>query len=213
MYISLVQKNISKRLSSTRGFTQPKYLAGFTLVELMVSLTIFSIVMLISTGTLLVLINVNAKAQALYSSTTNLSFALDSMTREMRTGYYYYCSSGGDLPNPDVKGNCTTSTNALIAFMRDKDAWQVGYRFNNGRIEQRINNPTSSTGDISWTPITSQDVTIETFSVAVANSASMTEEKQPTIDIHVTGKVTNGLDTDTKFNIQTHIVERKLDIF
>ena len=39
---------------------------GFTLIELMVSLTVFSIVMVVSIGTLLIMIDSNAKAQALY---------------------------------------------------------------------------------------------------------------------------------------------------
>ncbi len=67
--------------------------AGFTLIELMVSLTLFSITMLISVGTLLILIDINAKAQAMYSSTTNLAFMLDNMTREIRMGYAYNCST------------------------------------------------------------------------------------------------------------------------
>jgi prepilin-type N-terminal cleavage/methylation domain-containing protein len=67
--------------------------SGFTLVEMIVSLALFSVVVTISVGALLVLIASNEKLQNEQSVMTNLSFALDSMTREMRTGSFYYCAS------------------------------------------------------------------------------------------------------------------------
>jgi len=66
---------------------------GFSLVELVVSLAVFSVVVTIAVGSLLVLINANQQIQAEQSVLTNLSFALDSMTREIRTGTNYHCVS------------------------------------------------------------------------------------------------------------------------
>jgi prepilin-type N-terminal cleavage/methylation domain-containing protein len=86
---------------------------GFTLVELMVSLTVFSVVMLISTGVLLVMIDVNAKGQALYSSYSNLTFALDSMTREIRTGRNYYCGSSWPVDD-DATRDCVGESLIVI---------------------------------------------------------------------------------------------------
>jgi prepilin-type N-terminal cleavage/methylation domain-containing protein len=74
--------------------------AGFTLVEMIVSLALFSTVITISVGALLVLIGTNEQLQNEQSVMTNLSFALDSMSREMRTGTYYYCDS-----RPNSNGN------------------------------------------------------------------------------------------------------------
>ncbi len=67
--------------------------SGFTLVEMIVSLAIFAIVVTVSVGALLVLVGTNQRLQGEQSVMTNLSFALDSMTREIRTGSYYYCAS------------------------------------------------------------------------------------------------------------------------
>ncbi|MEY3784194.1 MAG: hypothetical protein RLZZ230_516 [Candidatus Parcubacteria bacterium] len=68
---------------------------GFTLVEMIVSLGVFSIVITMAVGALLVMIASNGQLQAEQSVMTNLSFALDSMTREIRTGTNYYCDSAG----------------------------------------------------------------------------------------------------------------------
>ncbi len=205
MYLYSVHKNIRKAVPQTQGFT---------LVELMVSLTIFSIVMLISTGTLLIMIDVNAKAQALYSSTTNLSFALDNMTREIRTGYQYHCTTSGTqtVSDPLASGAIDCSSGGdTMAFNRDKDTVRMGYRWNttSKAIEQKI-----ASGN--WMQITSRDVIIDTFEIVVNNSDTIAKNgdtDQPTVDIRVVGHVNNGLDTDTDFNIQTRIVERRFDAF
>ncbi len=189
--------------------------AGFTLVELMVSIAIFAIVMTISTGTLLVLIDLNAKAQALYAATSNISFALDSMSREIRTGYRYYCSDAvlgsGALPAADTDGGdeCSTGNGKSIVFTRERDNVRVGYKLDAGRIERK-----EASND--WMPITAEEVTISAFDITMVDSQtydySDSDVEQPKVDLRISGYINNGLDTDTDFNIQTRMVGRRLDI-
>ncbi len=73
--------------------TRARHEQGFSLIEMIVSLGIFSVIVTTAVGALLVLISTNQKLQGEQSVMTNLSFALDSMTREIRTGYNYYCDS------------------------------------------------------------------------------------------------------------------------
>jgi len=94
---------------------------GFTLIEMMVSLAVFSVVVTISVGALLVLIASNEQLQAEQGVMTNLSFALDSMTREMRTGTHYFCagqpnySAGG----PEAIFDVSDSQEALGTSVND----------------------------------------------------------------------------------------------
>jgi prepilin-type N-terminal cleavage/methylation domain-containing protein len=188
-----------------------KRIQGFSLIELMVSLSVFAIVMVVSTGTLITLINANAKAQALNSAMTNLSFALDSMTREIRMGYKYNCrtSTGAieeTLPSETSTSNCTGGS--LIAFKRERDDVHMGYRLREGVLEQKVESG-------NWVPLTAKDVVIDTFLLNVQYTESYNatgDENQPMANILLKGHVNNGLDTDTDFNIQTHIVQRRLDI-
>lgn len=69
---------------------------GFTLIEIIVSLGVFSVVITIAVGALLMLVAANAQLQSEQVVMTNLSFALDSMTREIRTGTNYYCVSAAN---------------------------------------------------------------------------------------------------------------------
>jgi prepilin-type N-terminal cleavage/methylation domain-containing protein len=90
--------------------------SGFTLIEMIVSLALFSVVVTISVGALLVLIASNQRFQNEQSVMTNLSFALDSMTREIRTGTNYYCAS---RPNFSTQPNFTPEGSQQI--FRDWD--------------------------------------------------------------------------------------------
>ena len=84
--------------------SHPTSQLGFTLVEMIVSLALFSMVVTVSVGALLVLIASNEQLQAEQSVMTNLSFALDSMAREIRTGTNYFCLSAN---NKNPAGNPT----------------------------------------------------------------------------------------------------------
>ena len=185
---------------------------GFSLIELMVSLTLFAIVMVVSTGTLITLIDANAKAQALNSAMTNLSFALDSITREIRMGYHYSCKDTDNSTN-EALGATTTTTDCssisnpsgnFIAFTRERDNVRMGFRLKGGVLQQK-------TAGGNWMPLVADDVFIQNFELVVKNTDTYngtggSDTEQPSIDVN------NGLETDTDFNIQTHIVQRRLDI-
>jgi len=70
--------------------------SGFTLIEIIVSLGIFSIVAVVALGALLRIVTANAKAQTLHDAITNLNFGLESMSREMRVGAGYTCLPASD---------------------------------------------------------------------------------------------------------------------
>lgn len=66
---------------------------GFTLVEIIVAMMIFSIVAVVALAALIKIIDANKKAQTTQDAVTNLSFALEAMSREMRSGSAYYCNT------------------------------------------------------------------------------------------------------------------------
>jgi prepilin-type N-terminal cleavage/methylation domain-containing protein len=67
--------------------------SAFTLVEMIVSIAIFSIVAVVALGALTKVVASNRKAQSLQSSITNLNFMMDSISRELRLGTYYTCDT------------------------------------------------------------------------------------------------------------------------
>lgn len=90
---------------------------GFTLIEMIVSLGVFSVVITISVGALLMLVATNSQLQGEQSVMTNLSFALDSMTREIRTGTSYYCDSASNTSSGG-SSNIFNDSNDLDAILK-----------------------------------------------------------------------------------------------
>jgi len=78
---------------------------GFSLIEMIVSLGIFALVSTMAIGALLMMIATNRQLQAEQSVMSNLSFALDSMTREIRTGYAYFCGNVSNKNAPADGGS------------------------------------------------------------------------------------------------------------
>jgi prepilin-type N-terminal cleavage/methylation domain-containing protein len=62
---------------------------GFTLIELMMAMTLFGVVTVVSTAALLSVVDASRKAQAIQSVMGNLNTALDGMVRSV-TPYAHY---------------------------------------------------------------------------------------------------------------------------
>jgi prepilin-type N-terminal cleavage/methylation domain-containing protein len=66
---------------------------GFTLLEMIVSLALFSIVALVAVSALTRIVGLNRQAQTLHAAMNNLGFALESMSRELRVGSNFHCET------------------------------------------------------------------------------------------------------------------------
>ena len=76
---------------------------GFTLIELMVSVSIFAIVTLITSGAFIILADIYRKTQTNRAVMDNLNLAMDTMTLQIREGknYSFECSEEDDCINFD----------------------------------------------------------------------------------------------------------------
>jgi len=84
---------------------------------MLVALALFTVVMTISVGALLDMINANRKAQAIQSVMNNLNIALDGMVRNVRMGTRYHCGSASEVARGTLSAprDCTAG-GELISF-------------------------------------------------------------------------------------------------
>lgn len=193
---------------------------GFSLVELMVALTIFSVVVTMSIGTLTVMIRANAKAQAESLAMTNLSFAIDSITRSIRTGRDFYCVNeltGSQLPGAGTTQDCAKGYTVVFTPGFNPNT-RLAYRLNNGSIEQREDVRVGAvTTPGQWVSITSATpptkVTVDQFVLTVdgAEDTGVNDDVQPEVSLLVSGTVESGPGVTESFRVQSTIVQRVLD--
>lgn len=98
-----------------RGFKRPADgEGGFTFLEMLVSLAIFSVVAIIAVGSLVRITGLNRKAQSIQSAMNSVSFALETMSRDMRVGSKFQCQSGGVDSSWTWSGSSLTRTACVL---------------------------------------------------------------------------------------------------
>ena len=66
-----------------------RHTKGFTLVELLVAMALFSILMAIAAGGFVRALRSEREVSAMMAAESNVKLALEQMAREMRTGYLF----------------------------------------------------------------------------------------------------------------------------
>lgn len=216
--------------------------SGFTLIELIVSLGVFSVVITIAVGALLMLVATNEQLQGEQSVMTNLSFALDSMTREIRTGSDYYCDEANNYdaggPNNIFDGydgnnldsiigsdgyrNCAGRTNANrtlhgVAFVEGGDSISGG----NERI---LFFHDSNTGQLYRRIGTEEPISITGSGLYINNAEFYVTGSRPVADgppnhddqasvtIIIEASAASTSPADEIVTVQTTVSQRTLDI-
>ena len=191
--------------------------AGFTLIEMMVAVTIFSIVMLVSVGSILAIVEANRKAQSLKSVVNNLNFTMETISRNIRVGTKFHCFSvnnnaavpDGITDPQDCDEDDEANALALEPQLGDPnlDTDQVIYRFNNGAIWRQI-----SPGPFNdAVRLTADEVTIEHMEFVVDGNTVSASGDQPRVRITIQGFAEVGSER-TDFNLQTTVTQRVLDL-
>lgn len=173
---------------------------GFTLIEIMVSLSVFIIIMTVSLGSILSILDANDKSQTKKTAMDNLNFALESMARTVRFGTNYYCGTTSNNPPPAL--DCSSGGGSLS--LRSAEGALIVYSLSGGRLMKSVNGAVSA--------VTSSEITINRLTFYVFNSAVYPDLGQPKVLLVLSGTVGNKVSTQSVFNLQTMMSQRKIDI-
>ena len=173
---------------------------GFTLIEMIVAVGLFTVVMLAGVGALLSMVDANKKAQTLRTVMDNLNFAVENVTRSMRVGVDYHCGTLGDINTPR---DCPTDGDSFIAF-HNSNGDLVIFRLTNGSIER------STDDGANYFAITSPQITIDSL-VFYVRGAPFVDGLQPRVLMVVKGTAGVKEKTQTTFSLETTISQRLLD--
>ncbi len=179
----------------------PKLVPGFTLVELIVSIAMFSVVMVVCMSSVLIMLDSNRKSQAQRTLVDNLSYSLDEISRSARFGTVYHCGGGTLNLTQDCQGGDTSFT------VLDQTGTQVTYKLSGNRVAKTI-------GGVDYY-LTSPDVTINKlfFFVIGSDPFSTGNIQQPWVGIIIGGSAGVNTNSQSSTTLETVVSQRKLDIY
>jgi len=166
---------------------------GYTIIETMIAVSIFLVVITIGMEALLNANLIHRKSQDMRSIMDNLSFIMEDMSRNLRTGSNY---------------NSTSSSQISFDETATGERWVYRIESNN------IYKSTQGGADGSWTPLNIEyeikiDPNASSFSVIGAEPPPDTQ--QPFVTIRLVGTITYR-NIDTPFSLQTSVSQRLVDI-
>ncbi len=193
---------------------------GFTLVEMIISLAIFTVVAVVAVGALLKVMDANRKSISLKTTINNLNFALESMSREMRVGRDYDLDhDNGVIIDKNYftnKSNKITSGNWTIAFRSSNISTDsegkkcnlvFAYRYDESQeklLKAQQPNCDSSIGSSNFQDLTSEDIKITSTIIEVSNEPN----EQPYVFIWLQGESGVKVKDKVDFSVQTRVSQR-----
>lgn len=189
---------------------------GFTLVELIVSMALFTVVIFIVTTAFLNLAQLHKSARATMVAINSVSVAIESMARNIRIGDTYRCGQfyGSVYPDPTTASKLTSQDcpggNTEILFYTPDASYPGGSMLTGYRYRAPSETPPNAIqvrgGGTCCSYLTSPDnvkITNLTFYVTGTQSSSV---EQPRVRIILQGETKTT--PVSKFSIYTSVTQR-----
>ena len=216
--INMIKNNIyfKKEFTPTPSFLLSKssvvdnrkkknLVGGFSLVEMLVSVALFSVIMVIAVGIIVTVLNTNKHVRSTSIAMGNIDAVMEKIFREASVGSYYHCGSGGNIKKArDCPGGNPQDAFIFEGVGGDKDSSddQIIYQLDSAESALEI----SRDGGTSFERLTEENIIIDDFNVNVVGNADDT--KQPAVFIGMRGYIKKGANDKTIFAVQTMISER-----
>lgn len=168
---------------------------GYTLIELIISVGLFALIMTLTSGAYFVMIDINRQTQGITAGINDLAFALETMTRSIRTGAVYACE-GGD---------CSGGNNFSFT---DSSGDDISYSVADFAIQETINGG----APVQLTDASAVKVTALTFYVSGTDKPPA-DYAQPHVTVTVSGTIDPGRGKPLEpFTVETGATMRGADL-
>ncbi len=192
------------------------YKNGYTIIETMIAISLFLVVIISGMGSLLNANFLHRKSQDMRSIMDSLSFAMEDMSRSLRTGYTYHCINNSIL-SPEYLSNAFSCDKGWgIAFesspsgdtLDNTDQWV--YYISEGKLWKKS---VAGAYELSnFVQLTPDEIFINySSSFSVLGAEPIPEDsQQPFVIIRLVGTITTKGVT-TPFSLETAVSQRLLD--
>ncbi len=160
----------------------PNLVCGFTLLEMIVAIAVFTVVMTMAMEAVLNVNRAQKKVESFRAVSDNLNFALDAMSREIRTG------------------NITFGDDGILKLTNSKGE-SVTYQLTSGQLVR--------TADTVNFPLTDPKINIDYFNFALSGEAPG-DNLQPLVRINISATSGVKAKEQSRINLQTSVSQLKL---
>lgn len=194
---------------------------GYTVIELVVAVGLFIVVALISSSAFLGVVTSNRKTIAMRTAMDNLNSAIESMSRDMKTGSSYHCDTFILTGGIDVFQDCPLSGGGAYIALEGQNGNpstsgdQIVYQL--GSVDPNCPSPEqickSTDGGVSFFAVTAPPPELRITGLAfrvIGSNPSDSPPKQPRIVIVILGYAGIG-GAQSSFNIETTVSQRLPD--
>lgn len=206
---------------------------GFTIIETMISISLFLIVIMSGMNALLNANVIHQKSQDMRSILDNLSFILEDMSKNLRTGYDYHCFVAGDTiptsPTSLISQPKSCTSGGAVAFesaigdstdedgdpVDDNDQWVYYLTTVNGKgtIWKSTQGPYNYPTNFVQLNPDEVDLNLSTSGFSVLGAEHPTgNSQQPLVTIRLSGTITYKNNIITPFSMQTSVSQRLIDV-
>ncbi len=199
-------------------FKQNNKNRGFTIVETMISVSLFLVIVMAGMGALLNANLLHSKSQDMRSLMDSLSFIMDDMSKNIRTGYNYHCIDDFNFATITTAKSCLINGNGGgIAFTSSSGQTFVYYIssdfkiFRSTQAPYNVLPPSAGNTYVQLTPNEIKIDSISSFSVLGAESSILGNLQQPFVIIKLVGAITSK-GVVSPFSIQTSVSQRLVDL-
>lgn len=162
---------------------------GFTLIEIIIAVGIFTVVAAMALAALLNMLNYDRQVQATETVMSNLNSSLEIMTRDIRFGSSYQLSNDDDC-----------NYYLCFTFLQDDDPKNIDYKLEDNQIKRQ-----EESGGFEAISAPEAEITHLSF-------FTKDDDDSPAyIVIVIKGKVAVSGDEDQEFSLQTAVSQRNPD--
>ena len=178
---------------------------GFTLVEILVALAIFMLVMVVGISSLFTSNKSTKNTKALRFAMDNVNYAMDHMSRSLRLGSQFYCSTTNTSFPVNGGFDCVNGTDVFFR-PAEHSIQDAMFRLEDGKVMKRMYVGSFNTDFVA---LTAPEVNVTELRFTVIGS-EIFDAIQPSVLILLKGDVTIGGETH-EFSLQTLASQRNAE--
>ncbi len=183
---------------------------GYTIIETMIAVSVFLVIIVSGMGALLNGYLLHQKSRDMRSIMDSLSFVMEDISRNLRTGFDYHCVDGtldGLLTGTNTH---SCSSGSGVSFNATENARWLYYVGTNSNGLYGIYKSVDGGTAVQLTP---DEVNLElpATTFVITGAEPPPDVAQPFVSIKLVGKITYK-EVITPFSLQTSISQRKIDI-